>query len=358
MYIIRADGNAAVGMGHVMRCLSIADAMKEAGIEPLFMTACADCISMIKNRGYQTYLLHTDYQNMEAELPIIQGYLQGQEKSHVILVDSYQVTWQYYLGLKELAKVACLEDMGQSYPVDLLINYNIYAPALLYDNKIVQEALLGTKYQPLRKEFQKDAAVEIKRKITNVMITTGGNDPYFAAQSITDAFLADKKLQAAGLVYHIISGPFNIHAQDLHRLYDEEPCVVIQEHVTCMKDIMEQCDVVISAAGSTIYEVCALGIPLIAFYYAENQRQGAEALAQRTHVINCGNYAQKPHETVQAAQEALLRCVEEDKYRYCLQQEERRLVDGAGAARIAQALKQLGEALAKERIGNEDKKAD
>ncbi len=39
----------------------------------------------------------------------------------------------------------------------------------------------------------------------------------------------------------------------------------IHEHVTCMKEIMKQCDVVLSATGSTIYEVSALGVPLIAF---------------------------------------------------------------------------------------------
>ena len=47
MYIIRADGNTAIGMGHVMRCLSIADAMKDRNIEPVFMTADNDCVSMI-----------------------------------------------------------------------------------------------------------------------------------------------------------------------------------------------------------------------------------------------------------------------------------------------------------------------
>ena len=53
-----------------------------------------------------------------------------------------------------------------------------------------------------------------------------------------------------------------------------------------MKEIMKQCDVVLSATGSTIYEVSALGVPLIAFYFAENQRQGADMLSEITHVIN------------------------------------------------------------------------
>lgn len=342
MYIIRADGNTAIGMGHVMRCLSIADAMKERNIEPVFMTADNGCVSMIEGRGFEVYVLGTDYRNMESELPLIRNYLETQNKGAkeipAILVDSYQVTSRYYEELRKLAKVACLEDMGQSYPVDMLINYNIYGPKLVYDNKITHATLLGTGYQPLRREFQQDIQYDIKDKITDVMITTGGSDPYFAARAFADAFLSEKELQEAQIRYHIISGPFNTHTEELHKLYDENPWVEIHEHVTCMKEIMKQCDVVLSATGSTIYEVSALGVPLIAFYFAENQRRGADMLSEITHVINCGNYAEDAEQTVRNAVKALLKCVKDKEYRETLYHEERSLVDGRGAARIAQAL--------------------
>lgn len=345
MYIIRADGNTAIGMGHVMRCLSIADAMKDRNIEPVFMTADNDCAAMIEDRGFEACVLGTDYRDMESELPLIREFLKQRTKdvdaSSIILVDSYQVTSRYYEELRKLAKVACLEDMGQSYPVDLLINYNIYGPKLVYDNKITHATLLGTRYQPLRREFQQDIQYAIKNKITDVMITTGGSDPYFAARAFTDAFLAEKKLAEEKLRYHIISGPFNTHTAQLHKLYDENPRVEIHEHVTCMKEIMKQCDVVLSATGSTIYEVSALGVPLIAFYFAENQRQGAEMLSEITHVINCGNYADDAEQTVGNAVKALLKCVKDKEYRETLYHEERCLVDGQGAARIAQALIEL-----------------
>ena len=180
MYIIRADGNTAIGMGHVMRCLSIADAMKDRNIEPLFMTADNDCAAMIEDRGFEACVLGTDYRDMESELPLIREFLRQRTKdvdaSSVILVDSYQATSGYYEELRTMAKVACLEDMGQSYPVDLLINYNIYGPKLVYDNKITHATLLGTGYQPLRREFQQDIQYDINDKITDVMITTGGSD--------------------------------------------------------------------------------------------------------------------------------------------------------------------------------------
>ena len=64
MYIIRADGNTAIGMGHVMRCLSIADAMKDRNIEPVFMTADNDCVAMIEDRGFEVCVLAVSYTHL------------------------------------------------------------------------------------------------------------------------------------------------------------------------------------------------------------------------------------------------------------------------------------------------------
>ena len=66
---------------------------------------------------------------------------------------------------------------------------------------------------------------------------------------------------------------------------------------------------VLSATGSTIYEVSALGLPLIAFYFAENQRRGADMLSEITHVINyCRNYADDAEQTVECSKCTVKMC--------------------------------------------------
>ncbi len=345
MFIIRADGNSVIGMGHIMRCLSIADAVKAQGTEPIFVTACEECIPMIEQRGFRTRWLTTDYRDMLSELPQIKQIL-GEEleiKKHVILVDSYQVSEAYYRELKKLAYVACLEDMGQPYPVDLLINYNIYGEKLASryeednDNK-PEKMLLGVKYMPLRQEFLEDIDYTLREKVTDVMITTGGSDPLFAAKAFAEAFLEDNILQEKKIRYHIISGPFNSHAAELKALYANHTNVLVYENVKSMKEIMRRCDVVLTATGSTIYEVSALGVPMVVFYFAENQRQGAEQIEQKTCVINCGDFSKKSEMTVNKAVETLQRCVLDKSYREQLCQDEKKLVDGKGAARIAKTL--------------------
>lgn len=350
MLIIRADGNAVIGMGHVMRCLSIADALKEKGAQPLFVTACKECISVIEQRGFQTRLLTTDYRDMLSELPQLEQILREENKikKHVILVDSYQVSKTYYQELKKLGMIVCLEDMGQPYPVDMLINYNIYGEKLaqVYTADSVskpQKMLLGVTYMPLRKEFLGDISYTVREKVTDVMITTGGSDPCFAAKAFTDAVLANKTLQREKIRYHIISGPFNSHAEDLKALYGEVSNVVIHEKVKSMKEIMCRCDIVLTATGSTIYEVSTLGVPMLVFYFAQNQKQGAEEIEKRTSVINCGDFSIDTRAVTEKAVSTILRCVQDKKYRELLNKEEKMLVDGRGAGRIAEAILAMNE---------------
>lgn len=358
MFIIRADGNSVIGMGHVMRCLSIADAVKDQGVEPIFVTACEECVSMIEQRGFEARVLKSDYRDMLSELPQLTKILEIENetdktekkynkndkyKKRVLLVDSYQVSEAYYRELRKLGYVACLEDMGQPYPVDLLINYNIYGEklALKYEadaENRPDKMLLGVSYMPLRQEFLEDIDYTLKEKVTDVMITTGGSDPFFASKAFVEAFLSDKILQEENIRYHIISGPFNSHAIELKELYANHPSVVIHENVKSMKEIMRKCDVVLTATGSTIYEVSALGVPMLVFYFAENQRQGAEEIEKKASVINCGDFSKEAERTVSKAVKTLQRCVLDKDYREQLYKEEKKLVDGKGAKRIASAI--------------------
>lgn len=342
MVIIRADGNGTIGMGHVMRCLSIADALCKQE-EVLFVTACQECVSVIQGRGYEVVCLEYDYRQMEDELESLIKLIQAR-KADVMLVDSYQITVAYMEALSEVVILAYMDDMGNSYPADIVINYNLYGTKFRYLNLLEHrtlQCLQGTAYVPLRKEFTEEMTYQLKSEVKDVLITTGGGDPCFAAKAFVDAFLKHERLRKQQITYHVVSGPFNTFAKELKEIYQGNSQVVIHEQVTDMKTLMQSCDVVLTAAGSTVYEVCALGVPMLCFYFVENQRQIAEEIGKKTSVINCGNYAANKEEVCQNAIDALLDCVERETYRRQLCEEERGLVDGQGAMRIAETLIQM-----------------
>lgn len=352
MFYIRADGNAAIGIGHIMRCLSIADAVKERGTEePVFLLADNICYNMVVDRGFAVKVLGTDYRYMQTELEKLSTLL---KKEDVILVDSYQVSIEYYKELGKLCKTVCLEDMGNTYPVDLLINYNIYAKQLRKNYQqgcTPKQVLLGVEYIPLHKTFQQNETFHVKDEVTDVMITTGGSDPWFAAGSILEAIWKESIREENNQTYnigkcnkitfHIVSGPMNQYAAQLKAFCAEKELFIVYENVQNMEALIKKCDVVISAAGSTIYEVCAIGVPMICFYFAENQRQGAQALAQLTDIVNAGDFAEDKEQVVSNIIKALHRCIHERAYRELLSVQERALVDGKGAVRLAEEIIKL-----------------
>ena len=72
--IIRADGNREIAMGHIMRCLSIADALRERGAEVTFVTAGRESEGLLRERGYMPFVLDVSYREMESELDRFSAY--------------------------------------------------------------------------------------------------------------------------------------------------------------------------------------------------------------------------------------------------------------------------------------------
>ena len=84
MLYIRADMNEQIATGHIMRCLSIADALIVAGESVTFILADEQAVDLLKQRGYDAIVLHTEWNQMEKELPAL---------SHVIIKNqtNYQI---------------------------------------------------------------------------------------------------------------------------------------------------------------------------------------------------------------------------------------------------------------------------
>ena len=70
MLLIRTDANKQIGSGHLMRCLTIAEAADSAGIDTVFLTADEEAEKVLQERGRKYHILHTDFADMEEELPV------------------------------------------------------------------------------------------------------------------------------------------------------------------------------------------------------------------------------------------------------------------------------------------------
>lgn len=343
MYIIRADGNARIGAGHLMRCLTIADALAEqVGGKNKIRFVCADEQSgqMAKAAGYEVSVLQTDYRDMESELPCWDElrtsgeWLSGDEE-HTILVDSYYVTDAYLKELQHYGKVYLMDDMQEhAYPVDGVINYNAFADEEVYARLYAgteTECLVGSAYVPIRQQFL-HRNYEVADQVEHVLITTGGGDQDNIAGKLLETIYRET------MNFHIVTGRFNPHLETLRTLENRLQGVRIYHDVSDMAGLMEKCDIAVTAGGTTIYELAAMGVPFLCFSYARNQEALTRYIGEKEIAGFLGAY----HMDEKAVLEELRKyfdkyCESYDLRKRCFDRE-RKMIDGKGAKRIAAKL--------------------
>lgn len=351
MIWIRADANEKIGTGHMMRCISIARALKQCGQRVCFITADDSGVPILENSGQEYRILHSDYRNMEDELPELQR-LFSEDMPEFFLADSYFVTRRYLREIRQSVPVGILDDMALTdLKADLLINYNIFADAFLYGvdaagagavregadggDAVCGEYLLGTDYAPLRSEFE-GIDYPVREKAETVLITTGGSDRYNLAGRLLKKALADP--HAAALRYLVVSGAYNVHLQELKELEDVHENIRICCNVSNMSQLMHESDIAVSAGGSTMYELSAVGVPVICFSFVENQERIVRGFVEKNLTCFGGDYLRQGEAMLDEVVGNINRLAADFHLRRSLSAGLRQVVDGRGAMRIAEKL--------------------
>lgn len=273
MILFRADGNPKIGTGHIMRCLSLADAFRERGTEAVFILAEPYMRPLVQGRGYECLILGFPYDRLEEELPALLPLLEERRPVCVVL-DSYFAAPEYMAAVRARAPLVYLDDLNAfDYPVDMVVNYNLYGETTDYPpNKTY---LLGPRYAPLRKQFQGLAPRLVRDRAERFLISTGGTDPYHVALRCVE-YLREHPPDA-GTVYHVVLGVMNRDVEKIRETAAGLPYIALHRQVADMGVLMLRCDMAVSAGGTTLYELCASGLPTITYILADNQIQGAAA---------------------------------------------------------------------------------
>ena len=262
---IRVDMNPVIATGHMMRCLSIADAVTKFGKKVIFITADEYPSELLIQRGYENIVLHTDWKRMEEETVKLKTLIKeyGVKK---LLVDSYQVTADYLQELREV-EVIYLDDLDAfEYPVDKVICYANYFRQFSYGQKREDEGYyLGMDYVPLRNVFQNCPAKKISNRIEKVLLLSGGSDSCGIIKRMVEAF-KDKEVTLI-----TVCGRFYEGFEELKEEYKEYSNFVFYQNITNLEEYMKEVDLAVSAGGTTLYELCAVGTPTISYSFADNQ---------------------------------------------------------------------------------------
>lgn len=362
MIVFRVDANEKIASGHLMRCLAIAEECRKQGESCQFLLAEDKETDRIAERGFSYHILNSAWDQLDTEVGLLQQYL-AENPCEWLVVDSYQATVGYLQRLNKICPVLYLDDFGEEgYDVTAVLHYGLVQDLEKYTEAYLQKgvrALAGPEYIPLREEFQPAHLAELWEKRQDrqlgqgrdgrpdadgsdqpaILITTGGTDPYNVAGKVLKYCLAEQTF--CNYRYHVVVGSMNNHIRELQQLADQ--CAVdgvspISLHfgVKQMSDLMCQCDYAVSAGGTTLYELCACGIPTVCFSFTDNQLPAVHLLEEQQVMCYAGDArgGDLPAEIGKYLSEYIRHPEKAIQH----QKRMRELVDGRGVWRIARFL--------------------
>jgi UDP-2,4-diacetamido-2,4,6-trideoxy-beta-L-altropyranose hydrolase len=304
MYIVfRTDASIQIGTGHVMRCLTLAQALRECGARCSFICRAhtGNLIDLIRQRGFMVHELRCDHGWATQEnTPPHAGWLGADwqadaEQSKVIarktaidwlIVDHYALDRRWELAMRANCRyIMAIDDLAdRTHDCDLLLDQNLGRKSedyrSLIDSKV--KSLIGPNYALLRPEFSALRAKSLHRRqnkppLRNLIVSMGGVDK----DNFTGRVLAG--LQActlpADLRVKVVLGPL---APWLKQVQAQATLITCKTDVLVgvkdMAHLMAESDLAIGAAGGTAWERCSLGLPSLVLVQAQNQLLGALAL--------------------------------------------------------------------------------
>lgn len=301
----RTDASLNIGSGHVMRCITLADALSARGDSCHFL--CRDLpgnmADTIRARGHNVILMPYDpgagnTGQKTGHLPhsawLGTSWQQDAEQTRAaldafapdwLIVDHYalDVDWEAAV-LPGNTKLMVIDDLAdRSHICDILLDQNLGRQATDYDGLIPDHCtrLIGPRYALLRPEFQQRREESLKRrqnpKLAHILISMGGVDKDNLATRVLEVLATCQLPDACRIT--VVMGATSPSLKLVEQTAEKMPVPTkVLVNVSNMAEIMASADLAIGAAGSTSWERCCLGLPTLMLVLADNQIEAAQAL--------------------------------------------------------------------------------
>jgi UDP-2,4-diacetamido-2,4,6-trideoxy-beta-L-altropyranose hydrolase len=338
--LVRADANAAMGSGHVMRCLALVQAWDGRGGPVWFLSRSRNptLLQRIEAAGAEFLSLPPDasvHLDLQSTLTLL-----AELKAAYVVLDGYEFDFEYQRAVRTGGgRLLVIDDTVRlaRYDADILLNQNLGAAQLKYNCNSDALVLLGPEYALLRREFTfwRSRLHTVPETARKILVTLGGSDPDNVTLKVIQAL---RRLEIARLEIRVVAGPANPHIDELSDAAVAFPGrLELLNAVADMAPLMAWADLAVTGAGSTCWELACLGLPAVSLVMAENQRGIAEELGAAGVVFNLGWHEDVTAERIANAVDGLLFS---SFRRLRMSQKGRALVDGKGAERVASVLLQ------------------
>jgi UDP-2,4-diacetamido-2,4,6-trideoxy-beta-L-altropyranose hydrolase len=356
--VFRADASLQIGSGHVMRCLTLADALRSDGAECHFICRehPGNLVDVIRERGYRVHgIAFSDADN--ATIKSHPSYLSwlgssqeldAEESLKIVelitpdwlVVDHYALdaTWEERLKTNN-RNLLVLDDLADRQHVsDILLDQTFGRNTVDYLTLIPEGsiALCGSDYALLRPDFKKLRHYSLNRRagytLKNIFISLGGVDRNNVTQKVLESLKVSVLPKSCSIT--VVMGPTAPWLKDIQRLARTMPwSMEVKVGVNNMAQLMADSDLAIGAAGSTSWERCCLGVPTAMVVLAENQKFAADLLVRAKAVVRL-SVCNINYELAQIIEQA----VECPGFLRSISEHARSITVGAGCERVLNAM--------------------
>lgn len=353
MYFFRVDASNTIGTGHVMRCLTLADALYSRGARSHFLCRhiSTELAQQIQERQHELTILpvaignETDNElahsswlgETRAQDAIDTAAAIGNKPCEWLIVDHYALDAKWETAMRTKASRICVIDdlADRMHDCDVLLDQNLYLDSTTrYVGKVPAECktLLGPRYAVLRDEFcMARASVQPRSgEVGRILVTFGGID---ALNHTGVAIEALARLDLVGIEVDIVIGVGHPKRADILSLCAKHGfhCHIQTRR---MAELMLAADIAIGAGGSASWERCCMGLPTIAVAIACNQEQ-------LTHDAALAGVLHAPRISFADAEELarhVATFIESPLWRQHISQKGMKMVDAHGVQRVLRAM--------------------
>lgn len=328
---IRVDATAASGLGHLMRCVALAQAWQDEH-GPVTFVGCHDrrVVDRLRHENIERVALAADLSLGEDLAATIAAIPPGSP----IALDGYGFDPDYQRALDAHGRLLVIDDLGHwpAYAGRLLVNQNLYGADVPY-REAPPKRLLGPAYVMLERSFAKAARrTVVTGTARRWLVTLGGSD----SPNVTASLAAALAATAAGQrTIRLLVGPLNPHRAKLEQLAAKHANLELLIAPERMRDAFAWADLAVSAAGTTSLQLARLGLPMLLIAIADNQVPVAQSLDRAGAAVYLGRW---PAVTVTAVALSARELSADASRRQSLGDNARSLIDGSGAARVCRAL--------------------
>jgi len=303
---IRVDASLKIGVGHVMRCLTLANTLKKNGADVSFI--CRDYPGhlqvFIQKQGFDVELLrqHQDGYAIHDGGSEYSGWLgvswqQDAEETKKFLrlqsvdwliIDHYGIDFRWHKCMRShTKKIMVIDDLAnRNLHCDLLLDQTYGREKNRYSALVhgKSELLLGTGYALIRPEFKKLRQKAIAKRnnrecVSRVLVSMGSMDPDNLT-SLVLAGLGNVNWKENPIVDVVLGSKAPGLQSVINQAKKHSLIVNVLENVDNMPNLMLSADLAIGAGGTTSWERCSLGLPTLLVKLADNQTEVISVLVK------------------------------------------------------------------------------